>query len=460
MGFYENGLERTVAVCVGTTAVSFGALPSGVMEAAVGLAGLAGFVLGKSQKFGPECVRVRKRLQKQLLEDYSAYIKADGDDWNLSAELTAANDALQDCLGACFINREALVASAVTPNGFPKQAVLVVLEGLAEQRPELFGSDKHDTLPYRFAYDVVRTGIEEAVNNVDYYKQLEPSLTFEMARTLGEVREDVKDIKSQLELALVKHKRELDIIKADHHATETELVSLLTFILQKRVSVENLIPELERSYERLTELRDGMGDLRSLANEAPEIAPLLEQADAALSAGQAFSIDDAEAALSKATTRYFEIIDERNEQNKRDKNNCAKILGKRAEIAEVKFDYAAAVNFYRQQVSLLIEGLGADHPDTAVSYNNVALNLNAQGRYQDAEPLLQKALEIRERVLGEDHPNTATSYNNMASNLDAQGRYQDAEPLYRKALEICERVLGEEHPNTRSIMQKLKNLSQ
>ena len=45
-------------------------------------------------------------------------------------------------------------------------------------------------------------------------------------------------------------------------------------------------------------------------------------------------------------------------------------------------------------------------------------------------------LEIDQRVRGEEHPDTATSYNNVAQNLDAQGRYEEAEPLYQRALEI------------------------
>ena len=42
-----------------------------------------------------------------------------------------------------------------------------------------------------------------------------------------------------------------------------------------------------------------------------------------------------------------------------------------------------------------------------MSYNNVAYNLNNQGKYAEAEPLFRKALAIRLKVLGEDHPATA-----------------------------------------------------
>ena len=59
-----------------------------------------------------------------------------------------------------------------------------------------------------------------------------------------------------------------------------------------------------------------------------------------------------------------------------------------------------------------------------------------QGRYEEAEPLYKRALEIRERVLGPDHPDTATSLNNLAILYDNQGRYEEAEPLYKRALEI------------------------
>ncbi len=37
-------------------------------------------------------------------------------------------------------------------------------------------------------------------------------------------------------------------------------------------------------------------------------------------------------------------------------------------------------------------------------------------------------------MLTDDHPNTAGSYNNLAHNLNAQGKYAAAQPLSEKAL--------------------------
>jgi tetratricopeptide (TPR) repeat protein len=102
----------------------------------------------------------------------------------------------------------------------------------------------------------------------------------------------------------------------------------------------------------------------------------------------------------------------------------------------------------RQALAVREEVLGPRHPDTATSYNNLAANLQAQGRTKEAEPLYRKALAVREEVLGPRHPDTADSYNNLAANLDAQGRAQEAEPLHRKALAIREEVLGPRHPDT------------
>jgi tetratricopeptide (TPR) repeat protein len=92
--------------------------------------------------------------------------------------------------------------------------------------------------------------------------------------------------------------------------------------------------------------------------------------------------------------------------------------------------------------------LGEEHPQTAASYDAVAAILYQQSRYQEAQESYRKALAICRQVLGEEHPNTAQSYNNLAVNLNAQGRYAQAQPLYEKALAIYRQVLGEEHPDT------------
>jgi CHAT domain-containing protein len=94
------------------------------------------------------------------------------------------------------------------------------------------------------------------------------------------------------------------------------------------------------------------------------------------------------------------------------------------------------------------QSLGEQHPGTATSYNNVAYNLDAQGKYAAAQPLYENALAIRRQALGEQHSDTATSYNNLAQNLNEQGKYAEAQSLLQKALAIWRQALGEQHPDT------------
>jgi tetratricopeptide (TPR) repeat protein len=85
---------------------------------------------------------------------------------------------------------------------------------------------------------------------------------------------------------------------------------------------------------------------------------------------------------------------------------------------------------------------------SAITMNEQAGQLKAQGKNAAAQPLYEKALEIRRRLLTDDHRDTAVSYNNLAYNLNAQGKYAAAQPLYEKALEICRRLLTDDHPQT------------
>jgi tetratricopeptide (TPR) repeat protein len=102
--------------------------------------------------------------------------------------------------------------------------------------------------------------------------------------------------------------------------------------------------------------------------------------------------------------------------------------------------------------------LGAQHPDTALSLNNLAALYHSQGKYTEAEPLFKQALAIREQRLGPQHPDTAQSLNNLAGLYQAQGKYAEAEPLYRRALEISEQQLGVQHPNTITVRKNYATL--
>jgi serine/threonine protein kinase/tetratricopeptide (TPR) repeat protein len=94
------------------------------------------------------------------------------------------------------------------------------------------------------------------------------------------------------------------------------------------------------------------------------------------------------------------------------------------------------------------ERLGAEHPDTLLAANQVALVLKAQGKLAEAEPLLRQNLEAHRRVQGDEHPDTLRAVHNLAGLLRDQGKLAEAEPLYRRNLEALRRVKGPDHPET------------
>src|SRR4029450_11660985 len=85
-----------------------------------------------------------------------------------------------------------------------------------------------------------------------------------------------------------------------------------------------------------------------------------------------------------------------------------------------------------------------------------AFDLRRAGKYDEALPSAERALEIRERVLGPDHPDVAAAIDGLAGIYSYRGEYVKAEPLYKRALDIREKALGKDHPDN---SERLNNLA-
>jgi CHAT domain-containing protein/tetratricopeptide (TPR) repeat protein len=122
-----------------------------------------------------------------------------------------------------------------------------------------------------------------------------------------------------------------------------------------------------------------------------------------------------------------------------------------------KFD--AAEQLYVKVLQIQRSSLGDKHPDVALSLQNLAVLYVKMGRYPEAEPLYRQALDIWEAALGNRHPDVALALHNLASLYhNGMGRYGEAEPLYRKALEIKIAVLGKDHPDVATTLNNLAAL--
>jgi CHAT domain-containing protein/Tfp pilus assembly protein PilF len=139
----------------------------------------------------------------------------------------------------------------------------------------------------------------------------------------------------------------------------------------------------------------------------------------------------------------------------KDHPDVALSLNNLAALYEAQGKYSEAAPLYQRSLAIVEKALGKDHSDVATSLNNLALLYKKQGKYSEAEPLYQRSLAIDEKALGKDHPDVAKSLGNLATLYVAQGKYSEAEPLYQRSLVIKEKALGKDHSDLATSLNNL-----
>ncbi|MEM0927165.1 MAG: CHAT domain-containing tetratricopeptide repeat protein, partial [Planctomycetota bacterium] len=102
--------------------------------------------------------------------------------------------------------------------------------------------------------------------------------------------------------------------------------------------------------------------------------------------------------------------------------------------------------------------LGVDHPDYAISLNNLAELYRVMGKLDQAVVYSLEAQAIVEKKVGRRHRTYALSLNNLALLRYSMGDFNEAESLYRDALSIFEAVLGRDHPSYTRCSNNLASL--
>ena len=103
----------------------------------------------------------------------------------------------------------------------------------------------------------------------------------------------------------------------------------------------------------------------------------------------------------------------------------------------------------------LTEATHGLHPGTRKCMDGLAMVFREQGKWQEAEDMHRKVLEAMRRTLGENHHDTLCSMNNLANVLQEQGKWQEAEDMHKKVLHARRRTLGEDHHDTLRSMNNL-----
>ena len=72
-------------------------------------------------------------------------------------------------------------------------------------------------------------------------------------------------------------------------------------------------------------------------------------------------------------------------------------------------------------------------PEVATSLRNVAALYRDESRYNEAAPLLERAVAIRQKIFGRDHPDVAEALPQLAETKQAQGDLRGARDLFERA---------------------------
>jgi len=120
--------------------------------------------------------------------------------------------------------------------------------------------------------------------------------------------------------------------------------------------------------------------------------------------------------------------------------------------------YAEAEPLVQRALRVREQTRGTEHSELASLLNDLAILYREQGNYVEAQSLFLRTLHIQEQALGLEHPDVAIQLDGLANLYADQNKYEEAEPLYQRAIHIQEQVVGTEHPDVAASLNNLAEL--
>jgi tetratricopeptide (TPR) repeat protein len=117
-----------------------------------------------------------------------------------------------------------------------------------------------------------------------------------------------------------------------------------------------------------------------------------------------------------------------------------------------------AVPMLEQALEIRQRCLPARHPLTAETLDDLAETYRKRGNYSKAEALHKQAASMSEQLYGGDHPDFARSLNCLALLYKVMERFQESESLYKRVLAIQRKALGAGHFRVAATLNNLANL--
>ncbi|QDV39521.1 serine/threonine-protein kinase [Tautonia plasticadhaerens] len=119
--------------------------------------------------------------------------------------------------------------------------------------------------------------------------------------------------------------------------------------------------------------------------------------------------------------------------------------------------YVKAVDLHSKARDACVSALGPQDPYTLLVCNNLAHAYIFAGRLDEAIPLTETTLAVREEKFGPEHEDTLVSRANLALAYQMTGRTAESIPLFRGTLKTMESTLGPDHDGTLAVRNDLAN---
>ena len=81
-----------------------------------------------------------------------------------------------------------------------------------------------------------------------------------------------------------------------------------------------------------------------------------------------------------------------------------------------------------------------------------------QGKWDAAEGLMQKGLDIIRKTLGQTHPDACVVAYNLVGLLQQMGKLDEAKQLCESELAKCQAAFGDDHEDTINFIEQLDGL--
>ena len=154
-------------------------------------------------------------------------------------------------------------------------------------------------------------------------------------------------------------------------------------------------------------------------------------------------LQQAQGKTDKAEKLYRDALSIREKRN----DTGVETMGIMARLAALYVQQeksSEAFALYQKLLPLQEKYLGAEHIDLVPTLNQIGTQLEIQGKFARAEPLLLRALAIQEKQQSKPEK-SARARINLGFLYRGQKQYDQAEIQFRKALATLEKVHGPDH---------------